>query len=81
MLLVMGSPDAFIIVVVVVVLPMHGEAEGITGVGTIICGLRPDDPASMAADGMVASLYDAPVMVARPGIGATSVLLKNSVRF
>lgn len=61
-------------------LPTHGAAAT-PGVGTMISGLRPDAPASVAADGMVASPYDSAVMVARPGIGATSVLLKNSVRF
>jgi hypothetical protein len=71
-----ARPDGFIVAVVTVVLATHGDAEG-----TIISGLRPDAPASVAADGMVASLYDPKVMVARPGIGATSVLLKNSVRF
>jgi hypothetical protein len=76
-LLVIARLEGSVIIVVAVVLPAHGDA----GVGTIICGLRPDAPASVAADGMVASLYDPPVMVARPGIGAISVLLKNSVRF
>jgi len=75
-LLGIARPDGLTVAVVTVVVPTHGDTEG-----TIISGLRPDAPASVAADGMVASLYDPAVMVARPGIGATSVLLKNSVRF
>jgi hypothetical protein len=65
----------------IVVFPTHGDSEGTFGVGTTICELRPDPPASVAADGIVASLYDGPVIVVRPGIGLTAVLLKNSVRF
>jgi hypothetical protein len=64
-----------------VVFPVQGDSDGTIGAGTTICGLSPDAPASVAAEGIVASLYDGPVMVARPGIGATAVLLKNSVRF
>jgi hypothetical protein len=65
----------------IVVFPAHGDAEGTAGVGTVISGLSPVTPASVAAVGIVASLYDGAMMVARPGIGATAVLLKNSVRF
>ena len=65
----------------IVVFPTHGDAEGIFGVGTMICGLWPDPPASVAADGIVASLNVGPVIVASPGIGATAVLLKNSEVF
>lgn len=62
-------------------LPTHGDAEGTFGVGTMICGLWPEPPASVAADGIVASLNVGPVIVASPGIGATAVLLKNSEVF
>jgi hypothetical protein len=65
----------------IVVFPTHGDAEGIFGVGTMICGLAPELPASVAAVGIVASLNVGPVIVARPGIGATAVLLKNSEMF
>jgi hypothetical protein len=47
----------------------------------MICGLSPDPPASVAAVGIVASLNVGPVIVARPGIGTTAVLLKNSAMF
>jgi hypothetical protein len=70
-----------IVSVVAVGLITHGEVVGSSSVGTMICGLRPDAPASVVADGMVASLYKAPVVVAKPGIGAISVLLKNSLRY
>lgn len=67
-----------VVVVVIVVFPTHGDAEGTIGVGPMICGLRPDPPACVAAEGIVASLNVAPVTVARPGIGATAVLPKAS---
>ena len=42
-------------------------------------GLRPAPPASVAADGIVASLNDGPVMVARPGIGEATLLPEASL--
>jgi ketosteroid isomerase-like protein len=45
---------------------LYGAGE-LSGVGTMICGLRLPPPASVAADGIVASLNAGPVMVARPG--------------
>jgi hypothetical protein len=45
----------------------------------MISGLRPSPPASVAAGGIVASLNADPVMVARPGIGAVTLLPKASV--
>jgi hypothetical protein len=47
----------------------------------MISGLRPDALASVAADGIVASLNAGPVMMARPGIGAVTLLPKASVAF
>src|SRR5512140_2108917 len=41
-------------------------------------GLRPCPLASVAADGIVASLNAGPVMVARPGIGAVVTLLPKA---
>jgi hypothetical protein len=38
----------------------YGDAEGSTGAGTIINGLRPVPPASVAAGGIVAPLYSDP---------------------
>jgi hypothetical protein len=45
----------------------------------MISGLRPAALASVAADGIVASLNAGPVMVARPGIGIVTLLPKASV--
>jgi hypothetical protein len=45
----------------------------------MISGLRPAPPASVAADGIVASLYAGPVMVATPGIGEATLLPEASV--
>jgi hypothetical protein len=48
-----ARPDGLVIVM----LPAHGDAVGITGVGTMISGLRPAAPtSSVAVDGTVASL-------------------------
>ena len=58
--------------------PSYGAA-GLSGVGTTISGLRPAPPASVAADGIVASLNDGPVMVARPGIGEATLLPEASL--
>jgi hypothetical protein len=44
----------------------------------MICGLRLSPPASVAADGIVASLNAGAVMVARPGIGAIVTLLPKA---
>jgi len=58
---------------------LYGAGE-LSGVGTMISGLRLSPPASVAADGIVASLNAGAVMVARPGIGAIVTLLpKTSV--
>ncbi len=65
----------------IVMFPAQGDAEATFGVGTMICGLWPEPPASVAAEGIVESLNAGPVIVARPGIGATAVLLKNSAMF
>jgi hypothetical protein len=65
----------------IVVFPAQGDAEGTFGVGTMICGLWPEPPASVAAEGIVASLNVDSVIEARPGIGVTAVLLKNSEIF
>ena len=56
---------------------LYGAGE-LSGVGTMICGLRLSPPASVAADGIVASLNAGPVMVARPGIGAIVTLLPKA---
>jgi hypothetical protein len=56
---------------------LYGAGE-LSGVGTMICGLRLPPPASVAADGIVASLNAGPVMVARPGIGAIVTLLPKA---
>jgi len=56
---------------------LYGAGE-LSGVGTMICGLRLSPPASVAADGIVASLNAGAVMVARPGIGAVTLLPKAS---
>jgi hypothetical protein len=56
----------------------YGVAE-LSGVGTTISGLRPAAPASVAADGIVASLNAGPVMFARPGIGEVTLLPEASV--
>jgi hypothetical protein len=56
---------------------LYGAGE-LSGVGTMICGLRLSPPASVAADGIVASLNAGPVMVARPGIGAIVPLLPKA---
>jgi poly(3-hydroxybutyrate) depolymerase len=56
---------------------LYGVGE-LSGVGTMICGLRLSPPASVAADGIVASLNAGPVMVARPGIGAIVTLLPKA---
>src|SRR5262245_14151113 len=45
----------------------------------MISGLRPAPPASVAADGIVASPYAGPVMVARPGIGEATLSPEASV--
>jgi hypothetical protein len=55
----------------------YGAGE-LSGVGTMISGLRPSPPASVAADGIVASLNAGPVMVARPGIGVAVTLLPEA---
>jgi len=52
--------------------PDYGAGE-LSGVGTMISGLRPAPPASMAADEIVASLNAGPVMVARPAIGEATL--------
>jgi hypothetical protein len=57
--------------------PTHGDADGLSGVGTMICGLWPDPPACNAVDGTVPSLYVTPVVVARPG-SVTATLLPNA---
>jgi hypothetical protein len=59
--------------------PAHGDAEGINGVGPMICGLVPSGPASVAVRGIVPSLNTAPVTVERPGIGTIAVLAKASL--
>jgi hypothetical protein len=56
---------------------LYGAGE-LSGVGTMICGLRLSPPASVAADGIVASLNAGAVMVARPGIGAIVTLLPKA---
>jgi hypothetical protein len=56
---------------------LYGAGE-LSGVGTTISGLRLSPPASVAADGIVASLNAGPVMVARPGIGAIVTLLPKA---
>jgi hypothetical protein len=56
---------------------LYGAGE-LSGVGTMICGLRLSPPASVDADGIVASLNAGPVMVARPGIGAIVTLLPKA---
>ena len=59
---------------------LYGAGE-LSGVGTMICGLRLSPPASVDADGIVASLNAGAVMVARPGIGAIVTLVpKASVK-
>jgi hypothetical protein len=60
------------------VLSDYGVAE-LSGVGTTISGLSPAAPASVAADGSVASLNAGPVMLARPGIGEATLLPEASV--
>ena len=65
----------------IVMFPTQGDAEGTFGVGTMTCGLWPELPASVAPMGIVASLNVDPVIVARPGVGITAVLLKNSAVF
>jgi hypothetical protein len=57
----------------------YGDTEGLAGIGTTISGLMPPAaPASVAAEGIVASLYAGPVMVARPGIGEITVALPKA---
>jgi hypothetical protein len=58
---------------------LYGGAAELSGVGTMISGLRPAPPASVAADGMVASLNAGPVMVATPGIGEATLLPEASL--
>jgi hypothetical protein len=58
---------------------LYGDAEGLTGVGMMISGLRPAPPASVAVDGIVASLYVDPMVVARPGIDTTTLLPNASM--
>jgi hypothetical protein len=79
--LLISVVGSIITAVGIVAFPIHGDAEETVGVGPMICGLSPDPPASVAAVGIVASLNADPVIVARPGIGATAVLLKNSAVF
>jgi hypothetical protein len=55
-----------------------GDAEGFAGVGTMISGLVPAAPASVAVGGIVASLYDEPVMVAGPGNGTETLAPRAS---
>jgi hypothetical protein len=57
--------------------PTHGDADGLSGAGTMMSGLWPDPPASSAVNGTVASLYAIPVVVASPGI-VTATLLPNA---
>jgi hypothetical protein len=57
--------------------PVQGDA-GTIGVGTTICGLWPGPPASVALGGIVESVYVGSAMVARPGIGTTTLLAPKS---
>jgi hypothetical protein len=56
---------------------LYGAGE-LSGVGTMICGLRLSPPASVDADGIVASLNAGAVMMARPGIGAIVTLVPKA---
>jgi hypothetical protein len=56
----------------IVVMPLQGDADGTRGEGATMSGLAPGGPASVAVKGIVASLNVGAVVVARPGIGATS---------
>lgn len=66
---------------VIVEARLYGGSSVLAVVGTMISGLRPNPLASVAAEGIVASLNAGPVRVARPGIGATVVLPKASAAF
>jgi hypothetical protein len=58
----------------IVAFPTHGDAEGVTGVGTTIWGLIPPTSTSSPVAGTVASPYVGAVVMARPGsVTATPV--------
>jgi hypothetical protein len=61
----------------IVVVPTQGDAAGLFGVGMRSCGLWPGAPVSVEVDGVVASMYVDPAVVARPGT-VTATLLPNA---